>query len=304
MALIKTIDELRKYVKINKSKDFETYEMFIQDAQEKYIEPYFGSTLLETLETKANDELRLQICRALGPFSLALATDEFSILFGETGHTVARSEKVAPASDAKIEKATQSLFERGWSNLDRAISIVRQKASTYPEWTETEFSKKLSSHFFSSAREFQDNGMVNINYSSLTFYYLRLLILRIEKSETLMFVPAETRKIYLEDPTQIPATVLSTMQAYTGSRVAAIHSSKLTREQRGKPRNITEYRPLVRPLYENEEETLNYLEQQADFWKGAMYDALEAENIIESGSRSVKWNEQDKKVFVANAQRL
>lgn len=304
MALIKTVDELRKYVKINKSKDFDTYEMFIQDAQEKFIEPYFGSKLLQTLETQEGDELRQQICRALGPFSLALATDEFSIQFGEAGHTVSRTESVAPASDAKIEKATQSLLERGWANLDRAISIVLKTPKNYPDWPLATIAEKLSSHLFASATDFQDNGMVNIDYSPLTFYHLRLLILRIEKSETFMFVPAEARKTYIEDVAQIPSGVLSAMQAYTASRVAALHTSQITRVQRGKPRSITEFSPVVRPLYENEEESLNYFEQQAEFWKGALLDALEAESVIDSDSRSLKWNEQNKKIFVANARNL
>ena len=304
MTLIKTIDELRKYVKITKSKDFESYEMFIRDAQEKYIEPYFGADLLEKLDTNPADKLLVRVCRALGPFSLALATDEFSINFGESGHTVSRSNTVAPASDAKIEKATASLFERGWQNLDKAIEYLRDHLADYPEWEFSEYYPKRHTLLFENAGDFHDNGMVNIDYSPLTFYHLRMLILRIEKSETFMFVPAETRKLYQEDFTAIPETVFQAMKAFTGSRVAALHTSKHTRNQREKPRNVTEFVPLVRPLYDNEENSYNFYAAQAEFWMDALLQALAENNVIGADDRLLKWNEQNKKIFVANAQRL
>lgn len=304
MALIKSIDELREYVKINKSKDFETYDMFVRDAQEKYIEPYFGSELLEELEGKPDDKLTKQICRALGPFSLALATDEFSINFGESGHTVSRSNTVAPASDAKIEKATASLFERGWQNLDKAIEYLLDHLADYPEWEFSEYYPKRHTLLFENAGDFHDNGMVNIDYSPLTFYHLRMLILRIEKSETFMFVPAATRELYLEDITAIPETVFQAMKAFTGSRVAALHTSRQTRDQRGKPRSVTEFVPLIRPLYDNEENSYNFYAAQAEFWKDALLQALAENNVIGIDDRLLKWNEQNKKIFVANAQRL
>ena len=304
MAIIKSIEQLRKYVKINASKDFTTYEPFLEDAQQKYIEPYFGASLLDRLDGIAEDPLTVQICRALGPFSLALATHEFSINYGESGHTVTRTDKLTPASDAKIEKATQSLFERGWANLDRAISYVRRNRSSYEEWVVTDFAKKLSTILFSDAVDFQENGMIQINYSSLTFYYLRLLIMRIEKSETFMFVPETRRSEFISDVSSIPDPALSAMKAYTASRVAALHTSAVTRVQRGKPKSITEFRPLIRPLYENEDESLNYFNAQAEFWKDALIDALVSEGIIDTDSRAVKWNDKDKKVFVATAKTL
>ena len=71
-----SIEDLRKYVKINASKDWDTYNPFVEDAQEKYIELFFGSELLDELES--NDKLTILICRALAPFSLALASAELS----------------------------------------------------------------------------------------------------------------------------------------------------------------------------------------------------------------------------------
>src|SRR5690554_6804273 len=115
-TLIKSTEELQKYVKVNKTMNFEMFRSFLIDAQDKYILPYIGQETIDQVKDSESDKLREYLCRALGPFAMALATDEFSIGFGESGHTVARSEGLAPASDAKIEKALESLFKRGWNN--------------------------------------------------------------------------------------------------------------------------------------------------------------------------------------------
>ena len=84
-----------------------------------------------------------------------------------SGHTVTRTTDKAPASDAKIEKATESLFNRGWSNLDNALRYLQNNLGKYPEWKNTEVSH--GTRLFKNATEFQEKGLVNIDYSSLTF---------------------------------------------------------------------------------------------------------------------------------------
>ena len=73
-------------MKINSSIDFDTYNQYILDAQDKFIRPYLGQELIDQLSGETADTLKTYICRALGPFSLALATDEFSINIGEWAH--------------------------------------------------------------------------------------------------------------------------------------------------------------------------------------------------------------------------
>lgn len=297
--LINSIDELRKYVKVNTSKNFDTYRMFVADAQDRYLEPYFGSRLIDELAEKSDDLLREYLCRALGPFSLALATDEFSINFGETGHTVLRDEKSAPASDAKIERAEESLYERAWANLDKALGCVQKNKDAYPLWAEIERAMRTS--LFSSAREFQDKGYVNIDYSTLTFVHLRTLITRIEKTETYRLIPKSTIEKYADS--QFPEDILSAMQAYTGSRVAMLHTSQATRSQRAMPGSKAEYKPVVRPLYDDIEDTGNYYADQVEIWRLTLLDALVENGEVESDSRALKYNSADKKIFVAGARR-
>jgi len=297
--LIQSIDELRKYVKINTSKNFDTYRMFVADAQDRYIVPYFGSELVSSLVNDDDDLLREYLCRALGPFSLALATDEFSISFGETGHTVLRTDKEAPASDAKIERAEESLYERAWANLDKALDYMQKHPNEYPAGDNIQRNFKTS--LFSSAVEFQDKGLVNIDYSTLTFFHLRTLILRIEQTETCRLLPKSVREKY--KTVKFPDDILSALQAYTGSRVAMLHTSQTTRSQRSIPGDRAEYKPVIRPLYDDREDTGNYYADQVEYWRLALLEALVENGEVEPDGQALEYNSKDKKIFVAGARR-
>lgn len=286
MILINSIDQLRKYVKVNASTDWDTYKPFVSDAQEKYITPYFGDALIESIQGDDTDVLRERICRALGPFSLALATDELSINFGETGHTVTRTETLAPASDAKIQKATESLLERGWHNLDHAVRYAMFNGVKYPGWAESEFAKRIGTELFSNHNDFQDNGLIDINSSPLTFSRLRMLIKRIEKSETLLMVPSDV--VYNDS-----SKLFSAMQAYTASRVAEL----LTNSSADKSLKDN---PPIQFLSNGNDDSQNYYAQQSVYWSGVVSNILISEHGQEDPN-TIKWNEQSKKVFIANA---
>lgn len=296
-----SVEQLQQYIRINKSTDFGIYRTFIVDAQDKYIIPFFGEMFLDGLDD--TDPLYVHICRALAPFSMALATDEFSINFGEAGHTVSRSNSSAPASDSKIEKARESLFERGWENLDKALQYAEAHKETYTDWT---IENTYRTQLFTDAREFQEKGMVDIGYSFLTFYHLHMLISRIEKTETFMMLPPDLRTTYQTE--KIPETLLIAMQAYTGSRVASLHTSMTTRSQRAHPGSSmsskTEFKPVIRPLYEDMSNTGNYFESQVEFWRVQIKEDLVAMGAVDPDTSVLKWNDTDKRIFVAGAKRI
>ena len=302
MALINNIEDLRKYVKLNATSDFSTLAPYINDAQDKYLAPYVGNKLLTTLETNPDDDLlKSLLCRALGPFSLALATDELSINFGESGHTVTRTDKLAPASDAKIERAMGSQFERAWANLDRALNYLVKNTSSYPDWKESDAYRMRQTQLFESAESFQEDGMVDIEYSYMTFLKLRTLIIRVEKAETITLLPPnisiDDLKASSEDSYK---RILSALQAFTGSRVASIHTSQSTRTQRSSHGAQTEYKPVIRPLYEDMTDTGDYFDIQSDFWKTQIENLL-VEGKHKEDSRYIEFNSADKRIFVVGA---
>ncbi len=288
MELIKDIATLRRYVKINASTNWDTISSFVIDAQEKYITPYFGEALLEAIATEQTDELRSRILRALGPFSLALATHELSINFGEAGHTVTRTTTLAPASDAKIKNATDSLLERGWHNLDRALRYVSMNAANYPTWQED--NRMIGTVLFGNYNEFQDEGLIDINYSPLTFSRLRMLIMRIERSETLLLGPPD----YLFNNEN--KKLLSAMQAYTASRVAELQTN-------ANADNNLKDAPPIQLLSDGTADSKNYYATQSSYWRNEIIQLLIKEGAIED-TREIRVNGPDKTIFFAGGKKI
>ncbi|MDD4010495.1 MAG: hypothetical protein PHQ67_11935 [Fermentimonas sp.] len=298
-ALINTIEDLQKYVRVNNSIDFEMFSQFIIDAQDKYIRPYVGQELIDKLNVETADKLKTYLCRALAPFSMALATDEFSINFGESGHTVTRSQTSAPASDSKIAKATESLFNRGWSNLDNALRYLHSNKDLYSEWATAELS--TGTKLFDNAAEFQEKGLVDISNSPLTFHHLRMLVKRIEMSETFKLLPEDIRASFDKNASE---EITTAMQAYTGSRVAALHTSQTTKTQRTtNAQSQVEFKPVIRPLYSDLEYTGNYFDEQAAYWRSTLDEALVAAEKKEADEGIVKYNSSERRIFVATASR-
>lgn len=300
MALINSISQLREVVKINNSKSFDTYAPFVNDAQDKYLVPLFGAVLLDALEQMPNDELTLRLQRALGPLSLALAAPEMSISFGEAGHTVTRTDNQAPASDAKIEKAVQSLLERGFANLGQAISYLATNEQAYAEHiVDMPVPALYRTDLFKDAADFQLNGMVDIDYSPLTFIKLVPLIRRIEGVEVPRLLGSAMPQggfVGLVD-----AYLKLLLSGYVASRVAALHTSATSRTQRSRPRTLVDFEAFIRPLFENPEDDLNFYNSQAQQFAQDIHAHLIDSGAIDAQSLNIKWNDEDKKIFIAGA---
>lgn len=289
MELIRDIATLRRYVKINASTNWDTISSFVIDAQEKYITPYFGEALLTTIANKDSDELRSRILRALGPFSLALATHELSINFGEAGHTVTRTTSLAPASDAKIKNATDSLLERGWHNLDRALRYLYSNKQKYVGAIGSENLREIGTVLFDGYDDFQEKGMIDINNSPLTFSRLRMFIKRIEQSETLRLLPSG----FEYDETD---SVFMAMQAYTASRVAELQTN-------ANADNNLKDAPPIQLLSDGTADSKNYYATQSSYWRNEIIQLLIKEGSIED-NREIRVNGPDKTIFFAGGKRI
>lgn len=289
MELIKDIATLRRYVKINASTNWDTISSFVIDAQEKYITPYFGEALLEAVATEQTDELRSRILRALGPFSLALATHELSINFGEAGHTVTRTTTLAPASDAKIKNATDSLLERGWHNLDRALRYLYSNKQKYVGAIGSENLREIGTVLFDGYDDFQEKGMIDINNSPLTFSRLRMFIKRIEQSEALKMLPSGF--VYDEND-----SVFMAMQAYTASRVAELQTN-------ANADNNLKDAPPIQLLSDGTADSKNYYATQSSYWRNEIIQLLIKEGAIED-NREIRVNGPDKTIFFAGGKKI
>ncbi|MDU1893062.1 MAG: DUF6712 family protein [Dysgonomonas sp.] len=311
MAIINNIEQLKETARVNKDTPFINWMPFLNDARDHFLTNYLGRKLIakldevDTASTADDDKIYIAILpmvrRVLGPYAVYLSTDELSINTGDNGHTVAKSDKLAPASDAKIAKAANSLLERAWNNLEFLLEYLEENIDSVPEWKESQYYQNCKTKYFPSAFVFQDAGLIDIEYSRLTFEKLRQLIIRIERSEVKHFISNEVEEIIFspeDDKKDKAALLLSMVRAYIGSKVGELHTSQNTRVQRAKYNNL-EYKAIIRPLYKDESDNNpNYYANQALHWQNEIISML-PDLGIENFTGKIDWSNEGKKIFSA-----
>jgi hypothetical protein len=311
MAIINNVEELKQTVRVNQDTLFPNWQIFLNDARDTFLVNYLGFEIVNKLErvdpssAAAEDEKYIKILllarRVLGPYAVMLSNDELSINTGSTGHTVIKTDKLTPASDAKIAKASTSQLERAWRNLELLLEHLEENIDDFPEWKKSRYYKNCQTTYFPSAAIFQDTGLIDIDYSRLTFEKLRQLIIRIEKSELKRFLPDAIEKIILdpnEEQKEKAVLLLEKIRAYIGAKVAELHTSSNTRIQRSKHSNL-EYKAVIRPLYRDEtDNNLNFYTDQAKYWESEIVSMLPELGYDNIGSK-MDWSNEGKKIFSA-----
>ena len=299
-ALFKTTADVKKTVKVNASLPFESLAPYLDDAYELYILPYVGERLMAKLLQNPNSRAMELARRALGPLAVAMASPELGIALGDTGHTVVNTDKVAVASDNKIQKSEESMDERGWRNLELLLELFSSDITNFPEWTDSRYYKLCSTgHFFNSAQEFQDFGKVDIRYSRLTFEKLRPVLERYELTlRKRLTITIQERLLKLEVDDAKGAELLEYVRLWLASTVASVFSGQTTRQQRATP-GKPEFKPVFYPLFQDVTGTGSFYAEQSAYWDSIITDFL-AENAAELGLAPgviMDFNSKDKHIF-------
>lgn len=295
--LITDIEQLRETVKMNAVVPFESVRPFILDATDIYIEPNIGTATLEKAEV--DDTLKEKICRALGPLAVSLATDELGIQYGDAGITVQNKQgERSPASDAKIAAAKANLYYRGMQALDRLLAYLAEHPEQYPEYGEHQEQVTPGGCLIRSARQYQDEGLVGIDYSTLSYRAMLPVLLQLQVRNVAEML-GETLYVRVTGGELDDLRLLCVR--YMAAKCAELHTSQTGREQRLNG-NQPEFAPIIRPIYEDQTQNGNYYASQAAYYAGkieAWKDGHPDETGEESGSGALHWNEKDKKIFTS-----
>lgn len=303
MIIFENIEELKKTVKINASMPWESISPFVDDAFDLYFRNFLGNKfayLISDTVSSEMDKLKPYLQRALGPMAVLLGTPEMSINIGDTGHTVQRTDKLAPASDAKIEKVIESLEFRAWNNVERLLEFLEENVADYPEWKKSTFYSGNNNYYLNSAREFQDLGKVNINYSRLTFEAVKPAMAQLElRLRRILTTTVDERlRAVLNNPEGIFKQLIDRSRIWIACKTAVIYTSQTTRIQRTAI-NRPEWKPVIYPLYNDLENTGNFYDEQAALMEADIIEIMN-ENADELGIEKIEpmnWNSDDKKIF-------
>ena len=315
-AILKDIDQLKLTAKINSGAPFEVFTPFLQEARDVFLVRYLGEDLIEVLELddvpdrakKLLDKTRL----CLGPLALWLGTGELSVRMGDSGFTVEKRDSpqhgpgFVPASDSKIAHVTDSFQRRAFNYLDIILEYLEENAADFPEWKYSNYYKLKGRNFIDSAKQFQETGIVDINYSRLTFEHFRpaMSMIELRYIEKLLGVSLDNRlRAKISDSIEFtPAenALVTHIRRFVACKTAEIHTSeksKLNRETSAE----REYRPVVRPLFVDPDYTGNWFADQADFYLAEIQNTLN-ENADEFGieplNMALDWNNEERKIFV------
>lgn len=259
---------VKEYVSISASFPSEKLNPFLIDAESRYLLPYLGADLLAELSAYVltPDPLKPELGellpvarRALAPFAVYMAAPETSINFGDTGHTVTRNTNLAPASDRKIENATNSLLDRAWYNTELLIQFMEEHTLWFPTWAYT-----AKTDFIATATIFQEVGLVDINRSRLIFEKMRLLITGINEREVIKLLGGALYNTLRTAPVgSLHNDIIKLIVKYTANKAASIITSNATAEA---AKRNEQARIVITAIYKDLYTNGNYYGEQADYY--------------------------------------
>lgn len=304
-AIIPDIETLKKVVKINAAIPWESIEPFVNDARDIYIEPQVGNILIELAEEGTDKTLSDKMQRVLGPLCLALATDELGVQYGDSGITVDNMQgKRSPANEAKIAAAKANLFFRGMQALDRLLDYLSRNTAKYPDYTDHLAVISSVPCFIHTAQEYQDIGLVNIDYSTLTYRTMLPTIRQLQICHLQDLLTTEIyEKLILGTDLSAKEILLKKMCIqYLANKSAELYTSQSSRSQRSDNGTRPEYQPVIRPLYNDMDDTGNFFGKQANYYIGKIAGFLteNAEELnITPTDGTMDYNARNRKLFTS-----
>ena len=293
-TLFADAEALRSVIKINASIPWTSMLPYIDSAWNMYLLRYFSSACLTGI-SDTDAVFWGYVRRAVGPLAVSLSADEMSISIGDSGITVQNDQgKRSPASDAKIAAAKQNMQLRGLAALSDAIRYVLASdtidSSTCPRLMEL---KKL---LIQDIDTFELCVGLDGNY--ISFFELVPIMRGVQAKLRTTVGPSLFDRLFHPD-TELLAALASGCRDYIAYRCAELYTSMSSRQQRGRP-GVTEYKAVLRPLYDDVEDSGNWYATMAADALALVLSTIE-ENAEELGidrpSAFDDWNGPGKRIF-------
>ena len=219
MALITTVEQLRKYLNVVGTFDPDSILPFVNDAQQKYLNRYLGAALLADLDAFVNANLVPEwgeihpmlvsiYIRALLPyvenplaaFAFYQASPSLDIKITDSGFAVVSTANLAPASAERVKNFRASMEQTGFDRLESMLRFLETNKDHYPTWVNSEGYSYSTSNFIIHADMFDQ--LVPISQSRLRFQQLRATM---DNVELLQIEPVISAGLALEIHKQIQA---------------------------------------------------------------------------------------------------
>lgn len=214
-TLIKTIEELKQYVSVNKSLKWQSVEPYIKQAERKYIKPLTGAILYDDYATTAPTGVEAEVYQLLREASANLAWFLYvplaTLQVSDHGISVAEGEHYKSANWHQIRDLRRSFIDAGFYALDEALKIMEANEVTFDPWADTEGYTIIKELFVTRTETF--NRWYNINNSRKTFLALRPYMLETHHQYFTSQLNTNTRNTIATGTKAVHKQVLNLMQA-------------------------------------------------------------------------------------------
>tara|TARA_R110002167_G_scaffold364968_1_gene588360 strand:+ start:15036 stop:16010 length:975 start_codon:yes stop_codon:yes gene_type:complete len=194
-TLIKTIDDLKKYVSVNKNLDLASVEPYIKQAERKYIVPLVGDTMYESYTgTAPADAIPVKVYELLREASSNLCWFLYlplaNVQVSDSGIAVSSGENHKAAEWWQVRDLRRSFIDAGFTALDEALKIMEANETAFSDWVGSDGYTVSKELFVKRTDTF--NRWFNINNSRKTFIALRPYMLEVHHQYFTAKLNAET----------------------------------------------------------------------------------------------------------------
>ncbi|RYC69814.1 DUF6712 family protein [Spirosoma sordidisoli] len=182
-------DQLRQYVPVTITYTAEALLPTLEATQARLLDRFFGPAIasqFEELVNTASQALSTVERQALHLARSAVARIAFAehvpfaeVQIDDIGITVPAMEGRKAAFEYQTNKLTQTLLERGWSELDALITLVASQTEIFPTWPDSPYFQEHQDALFKTPAEFSRYYPIQDRW--LTFWALRPFIRAVEE---------------------------------------------------------------------------------------------------------------------------
>jgi len=189
--LIKTNDELQRYLPVEYTNEFDRVAPFIAAAERQYIRSLIGKAQYEvfsstyeaagTVDNIADPELKTAIkyCQnIITNLGYLLAIPSLSLVIGASGFQVRSNSDTKQAFKWQMDELKMSLLELGFSAIEDLLIHLEESPDKFPEYIDSDQHRRNEDFLIQTAAQFTEH--FNINGSRYTFSTIAYIMKRIE----------------------------------------------------------------------------------------------------------------------------
>jgi hypothetical protein len=223
--------DLKKYVSIADSFQFEDFQPYIQKAVNSYVPKYVGNlhTILADVATGDNatikNEAREHLRSAIANFGMYIYLPLLAVQLDSSGISVNTSENRAPANFGQIKDIRRELLRAGHESMDLLLTVLDANPEVFTDYTEN-YKQSNNELLVNNATTF--SKYYNIFDSRQTYIALMPTVRKVEDQYLHTFICPELIEALKADVTSnLKAVKVALQKAIVAFTVAKISNTGL-----------------------------------------------------------------------------